>query len=95
MLDRYQLEAFAAVVETLSFERAAERLNVTRGAISQRIKALEESLSASLLVRDKPLTLTTVGAVLLKHVAALRLLEADTLGQICAPGGGVASTTWA
>lgn len=82
MLDRHQLEAFAAVVENLSFERAAERLNVTRGAISQRIKALEETLSASLLVRDKPLSPTAVGEVLFKHVAALRLLEADTLGQI-------------
>ena len=82
MLDRHQLEAFAAVVETLSFERAAEKLNVTRGAVSQRIKALEEALSASLLVRDKPLALTSIGEVLFKHVAALRLLEADTFGQI-------------
>jgi LysR family transcriptional regulator (chromosome initiation inhibitor) len=82
MLDRHQLEAFAAVVETLSFERAAERLNVTRGAVSQRIKSLEDALSASVLVRDKPLSLTSVGEVLFKHVTALRLLEADTLGQI-------------
>lgn len=82
MLDRHQLEAFAAVVETLSFERAAERLNVTRGAISQRIKALEGALSTSVLVRDKPLALTSVGEVLFKHVAALRLLEAETFGQI-------------
>lgn len=82
MLDRHQLEAFAAVVETLSFERAAERLHVTRGAISQRIKALEEALSAVVLVRDKPLALTSVGEVLFKHVAAVRLLEADTFGQI-------------
>ncbi|SAK91985.1 chromosome replication initiation inhibitor protein [Caballeronia arationis] len=82
MLDRHQLEAFATVVETLSFERAAEKLNVTRGAISQRIKALEEALSAVVLVRDKPLALTSVGEVLFKHVAAVRLLEADTFGQI-------------
>ncbi|WP_231928017.1 HTH-type transcriptional regulator ArgP [Caballeronia cordobensis] len=82
MLDRHQLEAFAAVVETLSFERAAERLNVTRGAISQRVKALEEALSTVLLVRDKPLALTAVGEVLLKHVVAIRLLEADTYSQV-------------
>jgi LysR family transcriptional regulator (chromosome initiation inhibitor) len=89
MLDRDQLEAFAAVVESLSFERAAEKLHVTRGAISQRVKALEETVGTSLLVRQKPLTLTAAGSVLLKHVAALRLLEADTFGQICARGGGV------
>ncbi|MBK3844671.1 LysR family transcriptional regulator [Paraburkholderia aspalathi] len=82
MLDRYQLEAFASVVETMSFERAAERLNVTRAAVSQRIKALEEALSAAVLVRSKPLTLTLAGEVLFKHVAAVRLLEADTFNQI-------------
>lgn len=93
MLDRHQLEAFAAVVETLSFERAAERLNVTRGAISQRIKTLEEALGASLLVRDKPLVLTSVGEVLFKHVAVLRLLEADTFGQIRPHGASGRSPT--
>ncbi|AJK47625.1 HTH-type transcriptional regulator ArgP [Burkholderia plantarii] len=82
MLDRYQLEAFASVVETMSFERAAERLNVTRAAISQRIKALEDALSAAVLVRSKPLTLTLAGEVLFKHVTAVRLLEADTFNQI-------------
>jgi LysR family transcriptional regulator (chromosome initiation inhibitor) len=82
ILDRHQLEAFAAVVETLSFERAAERLNVTRGAVSLRIKALEEALSAVVLVRDKPLALTSTGKVLFKHVTAVRLLEADTFRQI-------------
>jgi LysR family transcriptional regulator (chromosome initiation inhibitor) len=82
MLDRHQLEAFASVVETMSFERAAERLNITRAAISLRIKALEDALSAAVLVRSKPLTLTSAGEVLFKHVAAVRMLEADTFNQI-------------
>ncbi|GBH23274.1 HTH-type transcriptional regulator ArgP [Burkholderia vietnamiensis] len=81
MLDRQQLEAFAVVVETRSFERAAERLNITRAAISQRIKALEDALAAALLVRSKPLALTPVGEVLFKHTTAVRLLEADTFSQ--------------
>ncbi len=92
MLDRHQLEAFASVVETLSFERAAERLNITRAAISQRIKALEEALAAAVLVRSKPLTLTLAGEVLFKHVAALRILEADTLNQIDRRGNRRAMT---
>jgi len=54
MLDRDQLETFATVAEEQSFDRAASRLNITRGAVSQRIKALEESLSTVLLVREKP-----------------------------------------
>jgi LysR family transcriptional regulator (chromosome initiation inhibitor) len=37
MLDRDQLETFATVAEQQSFERAAVMLNVTRGAISQRV----------------------------------------------------------
>ena len=41
MLDRDQLETFATVVEQQSFDRAASVLSITRGAVSQRIKALE------------------------------------------------------
>lgn len=66
----------------MSFERAAERLNLTRAAISQRVKALEDALSSALIVRGKPLSLTVAGEVLFKHVAAVRLLEADTFNQI-------------
>ena len=50
MLDRDQLETFATVAEEQSFERAALKLNITRGAVSQRIKALEESLATVLLI---------------------------------------------
>lgn len=50
--DRYQLESFAVVVETRHFGRAAQVLNVTRGAVSQRIIALEEAFGTPLLVRD-------------------------------------------
>ena len=76
MLDRDQLETFATVAEQQSFERAATLLNVTRGAVSQRVKALEESLATILLLRDKPVTPTPAGEVLLRHVKTLRLLEA-------------------
>jgi LysR family transcriptional regulator (chromosome initiation inhibitor) len=81
-LDRDQLETFATVVEQQSFERAASVLNVSRGAVSQRIKALEESLATVLLVRDKPVVPTNRGEVLLRHVKALRLLEDATLQEL-------------
>lgn len=77
MLDRSQLEAFAAVVEYQSFERASSALNVTRSAISQRIKALEETLCAVLLIRDRPVLPTAVGEIVLRHVNAVRLLEQE------------------
>ncbi len=41
MLDHDQLETFATVAEEQSFDKAALKLNITRSAVSQRIKALE------------------------------------------------------
>jgi len=82
MLDRDQLETFATVAEAQSFERAATLLNITRGAVSQRIKALEESLTTVLLVREKPVVPTAAGEILLRHVKALRLLEGATLNEL-------------
>lgn len=81
-MDRDQLETFATVVEQQSFERAASVLHVSRGAVSQRVKALEESLATVLLVRDKPVVPTRRGEVLLRHVKALRLLEDATLQEL-------------
>ncbi|MEF7613895.1 LysR family transcriptional regulator [Aquincola sp. MAHUQ-54] len=52
MFDRQQLKTLATIVQEGSFERAAQRLHISRGAVSQRIKALEEAASAVLLVRE-------------------------------------------
>lgn len=46
------LHAFEATARHLSFTRAATELNVTQGAISQRIKALEEILGQQLFIRE-------------------------------------------
>ncbi len=82
MLDRDHLETFATVAEEQSFERAATQLNITRGAVSQRIRSLEGSLASVLLVRGKPVVPTAAGEVLLRHVKALRLLEGSTLCEL-------------
>ena len=82
MLDRDQLETFATVAEEQSFERAAMKLNVTRGAVSQRIKTLEGSLATVLLVREHPVTPTPAGEILLRHVQAMRLLEGAALNEL-------------
>lgn len=79
--DRQQLETFSVVVETRHFGRAADILNVTRGAVSQRIIALEGAFGTPLIVRDG-ITPTPAGESLLQHIQALRLLEADTLQRI-------------
>lgn len=82
MLDRDQLETFATVIEQQSFDRAATVLSVTRGAVSQRIKALEESLSTVLVKRERPVAATHSGEVLLRHVKALRILEGSALQEL-------------
>jgi LysR family transcriptional regulator, chromosome initiation inhibitor len=79
--DRHQLETFSVVVETRHFGRAAQLLNVTRGAVSQRIIALEEALGTPLLVREG-VTPTPAGETLLRHIQMLKLLESDTLNRI-------------
>jgi LysR family transcriptional regulator (chromosome initiation inhibitor) len=79
--DRNQLETFAVVTEMRHFGRAARVLNVTRGAVSQRIIALEEAIGVPLLVRDGVIP-TPAGEALLLHIRTLKLLEADTLKRI-------------
>jgi hypothetical protein len=74
MLDYALLAALAAVIRTGSFERAAQHLNVTPSAISQRIKLLEERLGTVLVVRGQPCTATEVGQRLCQHVEQVALL---------------------
>lgn len=63
------LRAFEATARRGSVSAAARELNVTHGAISHQIRALELSLSVSLFVRGgKRLTLTPQGALLLPTV---------------------------
>src|SRR3954451_23492794 len=46
-----RLAYFAAVVDTGSFTRAAERLGITKAVVSQQVAKLERDLQTSLLVR--------------------------------------------
>lgn len=63
------LRAFEATARQGSVSAAARELNVTHGAVSHQIKALEESLGATLFERGgKRLKLTAQGALLLPAV---------------------------
>lgn len=71
------MAAFASVVEAKSFSAAADRLGVTKSAVSKQIARLEASLGTRLLRRTtRSLSLTQAGEVLYERAAqALALLQ--------------------
>jgi LysR family transcriptional regulator (chromosome initiation inhibitor) len=77
IFDPAALECLAAIVEEGGFDRAAQRLNITQSAVSQRLRALEAQVGTVLIVRSRPLKPTAAGHLLLKHTRQMRLLRAD------------------
>lgn len=66
------LRYFVAVAEALNFRKAAERLNVTRPALSKQIKDLEAETGLKLLDRDTvSVALTNAGGVFLAEARAI------------------------
>jgi LysR family glycine cleavage system transcriptional activator len=64
------LHAFEVAARHLSFTRAADELNVTQGAVSHRIRALEERLGRPLFRRDgRAMALTEAGEDYLPYPA--------------------------
>lgn len=78
------LEAFEAAARHLSFTRAAEELNCTQAAISQRVRALEQFFTRPLFHRrSNGLELTDVGAAYLPGITdALDRAETATQGLL-------------
>ncbi|MGA0593954.1 LysR family transcriptional regulator [Enterovirga sp. CN4-39] len=88
---RDEIEAvatFVVVAETLSFRRAAERLGVTRSAVSQAIRKLEEHLGIALFHRTtRSVHLTEAGMQLLQ-VAGPSLSDLRGALRTVAEAGG-------
>lgn len=82
MLDYPALHAVALVVRTGSFDKAAQALNVTPSAVSQRVKQLEERLGTVLIVRGQPCTATERGEWLCRHIEQVGLLEGELLTRL-------------
>jgi LysR family transcriptional regulator, benzoate and cis,cis-muconate-responsive activator of ben and cat genes len=60
------LRYFVAVAEELNFRKAAQRLNVSRPALSKQVKDLEEEIAVKLLERDTvSVSLTKAGEIFL------------------------------
>ncbi|MFL6673244.1 MAG: HTH-type transcriptional regulator ArgP [Massilia sp.] len=76
-LDPKQTDAFQAVAESGSFERAAARLSLTPSAVSQRVRALETRLGAALILRTRPCRATQMGQRLMQYLRRAYLLKVD------------------
>lgn len=87
------IEAFVALAETGSVNRAAFRLNLTQPAVTRRLQGFEAALSqASLLDRSaKPPVLTPLGHQVLENcrrvLRAVEILEASAMPGI--PSGNL------
>ncbi|MEH1097586.1 LysR family transcriptional regulator ArgP [Micromonospora sp. CPCC 205561] len=88
MPDSTQLRTFVAVVREGSFEAAARSLHVTPSAVSQRIKALEQSVGQVLVRRTKPCQATDAGRPLLRLAGQVALLEREALEAARPSGAG-------
>ena len=80
------LRVFATVAEHGNLQRAADALNLSRGAVSQRIKQLELDLGTPLLVRGaRGVSLTPAGercqAAMDKALAIIETALIDLAGQ--------------
>lgn len=71
------LATLVAVVEEGTFEAASQKLHVTASAVSQRIKAMEQSAGQVLVQRTNPIAATEAGARLLRYAQQLQLLRHD------------------
>jgi DNA-binding transcriptional LysR family regulator len=93
-----EMAAFAKVVQTKSFSKAASTLGVTRSAVSKHIARLEDALRVRLLNRTtRALSLTEAGAAVFEHCERM-LTEAEDAATVvhrlsAAPRGTVRVST--
>lgn len=76
------IHALDTVIQQQSFDKAANVLNITQSAISQRIKQLEQVVAQPVLIRSQPLRPTLIGEKLLSHFRKIRQLEYDLTSEI-------------
>ena len=77
-----QLRTLAAVVDLGSFEAAAAHLHITQSAVSQRIRAIEDSSGRILVRRDRPITATESGEIVLRTARQMLHLEQSLAGEL-------------
>ncbi len=82
-LDPVLLQSFVAVVESGSFTRAGERVNLTQSTVSQQVRRLEEQLGCALLDRGgRYVTTTPEGERLLGYARRIQMLMGEAVEQV-------------
>jgi len=85
-----QLHAFLAVARFRSFSRAARELGVSRSAVSQAVRQLEEQLRVVLLARTtRSVSLTDAGRRLVESAGPAVAQTIAALTEVSAPPGEV------
>ena len=78
-----RLTYFAAVVDTGSFTRAAERLHITKAVVSQHIAELERETGTTLLIRTtRKVRPTEAGRLLHAHCAIILRQAEDAFNEL-------------
>lgn len=77
MFDPVHLRSFVTVAGTLSFTRAAERLELRQSTVSQHIRKLEAAAGRTLFVRDTHSVVLTADGEVMREFAATILDTAD------------------
>jgi DNA-binding transcriptional LysR family regulator len=78
-----QLRAFMTVATVGHFGQAAEQLNLTQPALTQRVQSLERELGVRLFDRNaREVRLTTAGELLLPFAQRLVQLDEEALGEL-------------
>lgn len=94
-LDPKQTDALRAVVESGSFEQAAQALFfLTPSAVSQRVRALEIRIGSALLLRTRPVRATQTGQRLLQYLRRVALLQHDLDDELNQPGRRRCRSAW-
>jgi DNA-binding transcriptional LysR family regulator len=87
MIAHSQLPTFLAVAELLNLSAAAKKIGVTQTGATQRIKALEQALGATLFTRSRTgMRLTEEGRLLLRYCTEVSGLEGQFLSGLKGAG---------
>lgn len=81
-LERNELQALVAVVETGGFKKAADRLGLSQSAISQSLAGLENKLDTQLLSRGRGAELTRTGRRVYDYAVQIESGEQQVLQDV-------------